>query len=85
MLLLIAFQLAVVIRVKAPLALLISLGWLIFKVNAGISILAFNGFLETQWLLAYPIGLIDMGRLDHLEISKKSGDLSSHRLTGTQI
>ena len=58
MLLLIAFQLAVVIRVKAPLALLISLGWLIFKVNAGISILAFNGFLETQWLLAYPIGLM---------------------------
>ena len=57
MLLLIAFQLAVALRAKAPLALLISLGWLIFMVNAGLSILAFNGFLETQWLLAYPIGL----------------------------
>ena len=58
MLLFIAFQLAVALRAKAPLALLISLGWLIFMVNAGISILAFNGFLETQWLLAYPIGLM---------------------------
>ena len=58
MLFLIVCQLAVAIRAKAPLALLISLGWLIFIVNAGISILAFQGFLETQWLLSYPIGLI---------------------------
>ena len=58
MLFLILCQLAVAIRAKAPLALLISLGWFIFIVNAGISILAFQGFLETQWLLAYPIGLI---------------------------
>lgn len=58
MLLFIVCQLAVAIRAKAPLALLISSGWLIFIVNAGISILAFNGFFETQWLLAYPIGLM---------------------------
>ena len=38
--------------------MLISAGWLIFMVNAGLSILAFRGFLETQWLLAYPIGLV---------------------------
>lgn len=58
MLLLIVAQLAVAIRARAPLALLISAGWLIFMVNAGLSILAFRGFLETQWLLAYPIGLV---------------------------
>ena len=58
MLLLIVAQLAVAIRAKAPMALLISAGWLIFIVNAGLSILAFRGILETQWLLAYPIGLV---------------------------